>query len=80
MRIIVVIPGKSAIGIEIPNADRELVCLGDVLRRQWRPATTTRWWSGSARTSRAAWSANLAKMPHMLVAGATGAGKSRLHQ
>jgi S-DNA-T family DNA segregation ATPase FtsK/SpoIIIE len=75
VRILAPIPGKTAVGVEVPNANRRVVHLGDVFQQApdgWSPLTV---WLGKDIAGKAI-GTDLAKQPHVLVAGTTGSGKS----
>ena len=75
IRILAPIPGKTAVGVEVPNAVRRIVHLGDVFQDSpagWSPLTV---WLGKDIAGKAI-GTDLAKQPHVLVAGTTGSGKS----
>jgi S-DNA-T family DNA segregation ATPase FtsK/SpoIIIE len=75
IRILAPIPGKQAVGVEVPNTRRRIVRLGDIYAG--RPEKTSRLvaWLGKGIDGKPVWT-DLAKMPHVLVAGTTGSGKS----
>jgi DNA segregation ATPase FtsK/SpoIIIE, S-DNA-T family len=75
IRILAPIPGKQAVGVEIPNLSPNLVTLGDVFDGLPASASPLSVWLGKDISGNAVWT-DLARMPHLLIAGTTGAGKS----
>ncbi|MDX6638537.1 MAG: segregation ATPase FtsK/SpoIIIE, family, partial [Solirubrobacterales bacterium] len=75
IRILAPIPGKKAVGVEVPNARRRLVRLGDIYEGRPKGSSPFVVWLGKDVSGQAAWT-DLALMPHALVAGTTGSGKS----
>src|ERR1700761_1778253 len=75
IRILAPIPGKQAVGVEVPNAKRRMVRLGDIYAGRPQKASPLVAWLGKGIGGNAVWT-DIAKMPHVLVAGTTGSGKS----
>ncbi|HKZ13610.1 MAG TPA: DNA translocase FtsK, partial [Solirubrobacterales bacterium] len=75
IRILAPIPGKQAVGVEVPNAKRHMVRLGDIYAGRPAKASPLVAWLGKGIDGNAVWT-DIAKMPHVLVAGTTGSGKS----
>jgi S-DNA-T family DNA segregation ATPase FtsK/SpoIIIE len=75
IRILAPIPGKQAVGVEVPNARRRIVRLGDIYAGRPQKTSPLVAWLGKGIDGNAVWT-DLAKMPHILVAGTTGSGKS----
>ena len=75
IRILAPIPGKQAVGVEVPNLTPNLVTLGDVFDELPASASPLAVWLGKDIAGNAVWT-DLARMPHILIAGTTGSGKS----
>jgi S-DNA-T family DNA segregation ATPase FtsK/SpoIIIE len=75
IRILAPIPGKQAVGVEVPNAAPRLVTLGDIFDDLPGTASPLSVWLGKDISGNAVWT-DLARMPHLLIAGTTGSGKS----
>jgi DNA segregation ATPase FtsK/SpoIIIE, S-DNA-T family len=75
IRILAPIPGKQAVGVEVPNTRRRIVRLGDIYAGRPEKTSPLVAWLGKGIDGKAVWT-DLAKMPHVLVAGTTGSGKS----
>jgi len=75
IRILAPIPGKQAVGVELPNLSPNIVTLGDIFDDLPQPASPLSVWLGKDISGSAVWT-DLARMPHVLIAGTTGSGKS----
>ena len=75
IRILAPIPGKRAVGVEVPNARRKMVRLGDIYQGRPKGSSPLACWLGKDISGQSIWT-DLAKMPHILIAGTTGSGKS----